>query len=143
MARDGEENATAKGTREVWPCRQNKMPLLGRIRGGGADHHKNNFLCTSMDSWRVGLWVMGPSCLGYGSWFLLCGLSAIRHLLHGLQAVGANSPNSRGGQGPPTLGILEQEPPAAPVTSEIDTEEGIATNHHCCCSHSPGNANTL
>ena len=39
----GEEwNATAKGIQEdVWACRRRKMPLLGRVRGGGVDGHRN------------------------------------------------------------------------------------------------------
>ena len=38
----GEWNATAEGTWEkVWARRRSKAPLLGRVRGGGADHHRN------------------------------------------------------------------------------------------------------
>ena len=37
----GEGNATAEGTWEkVWTYRRGKAPLLGRVRGGGADHHR-------------------------------------------------------------------------------------------------------
>ena len=55
----GECNATAEGTwEEVWAHRRSKAPLLGRVRGSGADCHRNIFLCTRMDSWRVGLWVV-------------------------------------------------------------------------------------
>ena len=31
-------------------CRRSKVPLLGRVRGGGADHHRNLFPCTHTDS---------------------------------------------------------------------------------------------
>ena len=36
-----EGNATAEGTQEkVQTCRRGKVPLLGRVRGGGADCHR-------------------------------------------------------------------------------------------------------
>ena len=36
-----EWNTTAEGTqKEVWAHRS-QVPLLGRVRGGGADHHRN------------------------------------------------------------------------------------------------------
>ena len=38
--------------------------------------------------------------------------------------------DSRGGCGPPPLGIPEQTALAAPITSEGNTEEGIVTEHH-------------
>ena len=38
--------------------------------------------------------------------------------------------DSRGGCGPPLLGVYEQAPLADPVTSEGTTEEGIKTKHH-------------
>ena len=51
-------NATANGTQEeVWACRKSKMPLLGRVRGGGVDYHRNVFPCAHTDSQRAGsLW---------------------------------------------------------------------------------------
>ena len=36
-----------------------------------------------------------------------------------------------------------QEPPAAPVTSEVGTEEGITAEHHALLPHSPGNTHVL
>ena len=42
----------------------------------------------------------------------------------------AVSYNSRGGHVLLPLGVHEWAPPAAPVTSEVDTEEGIATKPH-------------
>ena len=40
----GKWNATAEGTQEdVWAHRRSKVPLLERVRGGGADHHRNLF----------------------------------------------------------------------------------------------------
>ena len=59
------------------------------------------------------------------------GLSLKGHLLHGLQVKGANHcshSDSRGGCGLPPLG--EQAPPETPVTSEVGTEKGNATEHH-------------
>lgn len=38
--------------------------------------------------------------------------------------------DSRGGHGPPPLGVCELAPLVAPVTSEGTTEEGIVTEHH-------------
>ena len=54
----GEWKTTAKRTwEEVWAHRRNKMPLLGRARGGGEDHHSNLFPCICMGPQRVGsLW---------------------------------------------------------------------------------------
>ena len=72
----------------------------------------------------------GTSCMGYGHW----GQTA------------AAIPDSRGGCGPPILGVCEQVPPAAPVTSGDAIEEGTATKHHplllslpweCTCSAIP------
>ena len=53
------------------------------------------------------------------------------HILHGLQAVGENSviSESRGVPGLPPVGVHEQAPPAAPVTSEVGREEGTANKH--------------
>ena len=52
----GEQNATAKGTqKEVWVHRRrSKAPLLGRVRGRGADNHRNIFPCAHVDSQRGG-----------------------------------------------------------------------------------------
>ena len=37
----GEGNATAEGTQQkVQTCRRGKAPLLGRVKGGGADRHR-------------------------------------------------------------------------------------------------------
>ena len=54
----GEWNARAEGTREeVWAHRRSKVPLLGRVRGGGADCHRNLPMQAHMDTERVGhLW---------------------------------------------------------------------------------------
>ena len=38
--------------------------------------------------------------------------------------------DSRGGHGPPPLGVPEQAALAVPITSEDTTEEGIVTEHH-------------
>ena len=71
----GEQNATAKGSwEEVWAHRRSKAPLLGRTRGGGADHHRNLFPCTCAGSQRVG-------CLWYRLW-------VVRGHLLGLQDTG-------------------------------------------------------
>ena len=69
--RAGEPSDTAEGTQEeVWALKRNKVPLLGRARGGGVDHHKNIFLCTHTDSHRAVLWVAR---------YPLCGLWAMGH----------------------------------------------------------------
>ena len=66
-----EISTTAEGTQEeVWALKRNKVPLLGRARGGGVDHHKNIFLCTHTDSHRAVLWVAR---------YPLCGLWAMGH----------------------------------------------------------------
>ena len=37
----GDWNAIAEGTQEkVWDLRRGKVPLLGRVKLGGADHHR-------------------------------------------------------------------------------------------------------
>ena len=37
-----EWNTTAEGTwKKVWANRRSKEPLLGRVRGGGVEHHRN------------------------------------------------------------------------------------------------------
>jgi len=38
--------------------------------------------------------------------------------------------DTRGGRGPPSLGVCEQAPRAAPATSEVGKEEGTATEYH-------------
>ena len=41
MPKAGEGNSTAEGNQEkVWTHRRGKAPLLGRVRGGEADHHR-------------------------------------------------------------------------------------------------------
>lgn len=60
-------------------------------------------------------------------------LSMMKHLLCNLQAAGTNTAvisDTRGGHGLPPLGVHEQAPPAAPGTSEVGTEEVIATEYH-------------
>ena len=51
--------------------------------------------------------------------------------------------DSRGGHDLSALGVQEETPLATPITWEGTTEEGIVTEHHLCCSHSPGNSHTL
>ena len=57
----------------------------------------------------------------------------MQSLLHDLQAAGTNHSshlrNQRGCSLPP-LGICEQAPPIAPITSEVSKGEGTATMHH-------------
>ena len=65
---------------------------------------------------------------------LLSGLSGMGCFLYGLKVAARGTTkiisHSRGGRGPPPLGIPEQEPLAAPTTSEGTTEEDIMTEHH-------------
>lgn len=50
-----EQSITDEGAQEdVWAHRRSKVPLLVRVRGGGADNHKNIIPCTRADSQRVG-----------------------------------------------------------------------------------------
>ena len=55
----GEQNITEEKTQEkVWAQRRSKVPLLGRVKGGGVDHHGNLFPYACMGSQRAGgrLW---------------------------------------------------------------------------------------
>ena len=54
-------------------------------------------------------------------------LSVLWCLAHGLQVVVEKSVNSdsRVGCGAPPLGVCEQAPPMAPVTSEVGAEEAL------------------
>ena len=73
-----EWNARVEGTREeVWTCRRSKVPLLGRVRGGGADNHRNLFPCTYTHTQRsVCLWCRVQMARGH-----LFGLQETRYLL--------------------------------------------------------------
>ena len=76
----GEQNTTDEGTQEeVWAHRRSKVPLLGRARGGGVDHHRN----LPAHTWALKR--VGASGAGY-QWHFLCGLQVARHLLCGLKA---------------------------------------------------------
>ena len=60
-------------------------------------------------------------------------LGATWRLLHNLQVVGTNHSSHFRNQredGLPPLGVCEQAPPAAPVTSEVGKKEGTETEHH-------------
>ena len=93
----GEQNTTAEGTwEEVWAYRRSKVPLLGRVREGEADHHRN------LPANRQALRGQGASGTGY-RWqkatylglqeteCFLCGLWVARHLLCGLRAAGGQA----------------------------------------------------
>ena len=76
----------------------------------------------SMGGWTALVWLKGSG-----------GLSTMQHLLCDLQAVGTNHSShlrNKRGSGLPLLGVYEQAPPAAPVTSEVSKKEGSATKHH-------------
>ena len=89
--------------------------------------------------------------LSYRQWGAFSRVTSSRPPLHGLQVVatpvwatwGASCivyrqqgqttaviSDSRGGRGLPPLGVHEQSPPVAPVTLEVSTKEGTATEHH-------------
>ena len=51
--------------------------------------------------------------------------------------------DTRGGCGPPPLGVCEQAPPIAQGTSEVSKEEDTATEHHLLLLHSTGNTPAL
>ena len=63
VLQSGEWNAKAEGNWEkVWAHRRSKAPLLGRVRGGGVDPHRNppmQALAQSLRGW-------GTSGAGYG-----------------------------------------------------------------------------
>ena len=70
----GEWNDMTEGNWEkIWACRRGKVPLLGRVRGGGADHHRKLLhpsMITPMGSQRRGISGAGyrqeeDSCLVY------------------------------------------------------------------------------
>ena len=74
-------------------------------------------------------------------------LGATWRLLHNLQVVGTNHSSHFRNQredGLPPLGVCEQAPPAAPVTSDVSKEEGtvtpvvaltsMGTHPPCCCN---------
>ena len=82
----------AEGTQEeIWDCRRSRVPLPGRVRGGGADHHRNlparlqalkgraPFVQAMGGERPLGLWETG---------YFLCMLQVARHLLCGLREVG-------------------------------------------------------
>ena len=73
-------------------------------------------------------------------------LSTMWHLLCDLQWQGRTTAiisDTRGGHGPPTLGVCEQAPPAAPVTSEFGKKWALQPSTTGCCSHSSGNTSAL
>ena len=74
----GEQKTTAEGTwEEVWAHRRSKVPLLGKVRGGGVDHHRNLPMHVHMGSQRAG-------CLWCRLWVvrsLLLRLRETRHFL--------------------------------------------------------------
>ena len=82
----GEWNAMAEGTREkVWAHRRSKVPLLGRVRAGGEDRHRNLPACT----WALRGWdafdthATGGNKLFAGTtgdWCFLCRLWVAGHL---------------------------------------------------------------
>ena len=79
----------AGGTQEgIWDCKRSKVPLLGRERGGGVDHHRN--LPAHMQALR-GLGISG-TC--YQRREVTCsgsrGLSAMWCLLGDIQVAGTN-----------------------------------------------------
>ena len=90
----GRRTPQPRESEEVLACGRSKVPLLGRVKGGGVDHHKNIFPCACMDSQRVGAPLghatdgesvpVGLQVMGC----LLCGLQVVRHLLHELRAAG-------------------------------------------------------
>ena len=127
MPKAGEQSTTVKGIQEVWGHRRSKVPLLVRARGEAVDGHRNSFLCTCADSWRVGLW-------------------AVKHLLLGLQAAGANHLSHLRLQRwawSATMGSLNRHHvrPQSPQRSAHRRATQPSTIH--CCSHSPENTHTL
>ena len=122
----GKQSTTAKGTpEEVWAYRRSKMTLLKRARGGGVDHDKNIFLCTSADSWRAELWVEAPPVQVKYKGVPLAWSTGGKPGQNMLVIS-----DSKGGHGPPPLAGHEQAPLIAPVTSEVSMEEDNTTTRH-------------
>ena len=108
----GEWNAMAEGTWEkIWACRRSKVPLLGRVRGGGTDHHRNlpmnaHRLSEGGEAFAQATGGEKPLAQATGDWVLLVqaaggwvpfvwagknrGLSAIWCLLCDLQVAGTD-----------------------------------------------------
>ena len=91
VLRAGEWNSIAEGTRKkVWACKRSKVPLLGRVRRGGVDCHKNLPAQVCAGSQRVWwlwyrLWVaISHSLRLRETGCFLSGLQVARHLLCGL-----------------------------------------------------------
>ena len=150
VQRARERSATAKGTQEeVWDHRRSKAQLLGRLGGGGVNHHRSIFLCTQTDSQRAGLWAArhlfargrGDRPFLHGLWVVVLPVRATCN--RAPLAWSTVISDSRGGHGPPPLGICEQTPPMATVTSEVTKQKGTATTTTHCCSHTPGNPHIL
>ena len=80
----------AEGTQEVWAHRRSMVPLLGRARGGGADHIGISLRPNSEGGAPLVQATGGekPLAQAMGDWGLLCRLGVARHLLGGLRAAG-------------------------------------------------------
>ena len=122
MLQAGEWNTTAEGTQEkFWAHRRNKVLLLERARGGGADRHRNLPVCSSVSMLSEGEAPLGqatgsnkPLAQPTGDRVLLVqaagvweplvwakgirGLSVTWCLSHDLQAVGTDCGGSLRGQ---------------------------------------------
>ena len=90
-----EWNAMAEGTLDkVWACRRSKVLLLGTVRGGGVEHHRNLPEQAHSSSQKAGhlwcrLWVVRSHLLRLqGTSHFLCRLQVDGYLLCGLKASG-------------------------------------------------------
>ena len=106
---------------EGWSAIGISFPVHMQIlRGWGAPGEAP--FAWDMSDWVPLVWVMG--CRG---------LSKNKCLLWGLQVVGTNHGShlrEQRGHGSPPVGVSEQAPTVAPVTSEATKEEGTTTEHH-------------
>ena len=103
----GVRSTTAEGLwKDAWASRRSKVPLMGRERKRGGTAIAISF---SVHAWALGqkslscpaLRQWGTSSMDYGRW----GQTATAII------------DSKGGHGPPPLGVCEQVPPVASDTS--------------------------
>lgn len=87
-----EPSTIAEGSwEEVWDHRSSKAPLLGRVTGGKADHHRNIVHTCGLSEGRVPLvQAMGDNAAHAQAnvhWRASCRLQVAKYLLCGLREV--------------------------------------------------------
>ena len=98
--------------RRLGPMRETRCCFGRGQKEKGWDHHRNITALARSLRWQ------DTSCTGH-KWL-------------GQTATGIS--DSRGGHGPPPLGLHEQAPPMVPVTSGFAAKKGTTTEHHLLAS---------